>query len=171
MFARARVYRRGGAIVLATTLAFLVIVFTVAASVVHIYPSTGYSTYYSYPSGLATCYFQGYDWSHSIQVGIHGYYPQTQVQVQIVNPYNGWENSPWDFVWGATWLVDGTNANNTQTYIEPLGYAFTSSPSFYPYKNLNYQNPGYNPYVMSQWGYAGSRTCQAQSYVVIHGPN
>lgn len=52
-----------------------------------------------------------------------------------------------------------------------LGYAFTSSPSFYPYKNLNYQNSGYNPYVMSQWGYAGSRTCQAQSYVVFHGPN
>lgn len=171
MFTRARGYRRSGAILLAMSVALSMFAFAVAASTVHVYPSTGYATYYSYPYGSGTCYFQGYNWSHSIQVGIHGYYPQTQVQIQIVNPYSSWENSPWDFVWGATWLVDGTNANNTQSYIEPLGYAFTSSPAFYPYKNLNYQNPGYNPYVMSQWGNFGSSTCQARSYVIIHGPN
>jgi len=117
------------------------------------------------------CYFQSYNWSHTIGVGIYGYYPQTQVQVRFVSQYAGWENSPWDFEWGATWLVDGTNGNNSQAYIELLGYSFTTWVLFYPWKNLNYQNPGYNPYVMPQWGFYDSPTCMWQSYVIIHGPN
>jgi hypothetical protein len=144
---------------------------TAFAGISHVYPYVGYSSHYVGPSGTSSCYFQSFNWSHSEGVAFHGYYPQTQVQVQMVNQYNAVENSPWNFTWGATWLVDGISSNNSQSYIEPLGYDFTDSVAFYPHKNLNYQNPGYNPYVMAQFGDAGSATCQTKSYVIIHGPN
>ena len=61
---------------------------------------------------------------------------------------------------------------NFQSYVDLLGRPCTSSAAFWPWKNLNYQNPGSNPYVMPTW-YNGLdiQTCQGQSYLIVHGPN
>lgn len=113
-----------------------------------------------------------YNWSHSIVSGIFGYYPQHSVRVHWITQYNAAEDSVWDFEWGATWLIDSTNNMNSQAYIEPLGRSFTAViPTFYPEHDLGYNNAGYFALIEPQWGDAGSPTCQARSYMVIHGPN
>lgn len=137
----------------------------------HVYPYVGYSgPHYVGPSGHAVCNTCGYDWSHSENLSFYGYYTQDVVEVTQISQSNAWEDSAQSFVWGATWLVDGYDSNNTESYIEPLGTDFTTGVVFYPAKNLNYDNPSYNPYVLAQWGlYSGG--CNKSSIVVIHGPN
>ncbi len=100
------------------------------------------------------------------------YPPDKQVTVEYVDLYGGWENSPWDFNWGATWLVDGYDSNNTEAYLEPLGHPFTGlDVTFWPYKILKYKSGGYNPYIQPYWGFYDGGTCQPSSYTIIHGPN
>ena len=143
-----------------------------AASTVHISPTTGYSLHYRDLYGSSSCQWQSYNWGHSIGVSIHGYYPQTQVQVQSVNQYASWENSVFDFEWGVTWLVDGTDPNNSRSFYGSFGQSFTTTSNvIYPWHNVNYQNPGNNPFVLTQWGDWNDITCQNKSYTVIHGPN
>lgn len=138
----------------------------------HIYPSTGYGTYYGYHSSVGNCNGSSYDWSHQSQVGVHGYYPQEEVQIQLVNFYGAWENSSYTMAWFITYLVDGTSQSNTRSYTDLVGDPFTSSSVFYPWHDLNYDNPGANPYVQATW-YNGidTQTCKGTSYLMIHGPN
>jgi hypothetical protein len=172
MKARSRIKMVRLGVPLATLLTLFVATTALAASVVHIYPPNGTSSGSQVPSGSALCYFQSYNWQHSIGYELYAYYGSNQVNIHYVDLYGGWENSPWDFEWGATWLVDGYDSNNSRAYIEPLGHPFTGlDVTFWPYKDLNYRNPGYNPYIQPQWGVAESPTCMASSYLVIHGPN
>lgn len=164
--------RRVAAMAAVIAVAALLLVKTAFGDVMpHVYPYVGYSSHNVGPSGRAVCNTTGYDWSHSEGLSFYGYSGLNEVQVTQLSQANGWETSAQSFTWGATWLVDGWDSNNTASYIEPAGYSFTTGLVFYPSKDLNYDNsPLYTPYIVAQWGlFTGG--CNKSSTVIIHGPN
>jgi hypothetical protein len=144
-----------------------------AYEIVHIYPWNGWNSGSMHPSSNSgNCYGGPYQWGHSIAYQVYAYYTYDEVYVSYADLCGGWETSPYDFEWGVTWLVDGYDSNNTQSYIESLFQPFTGyDVTIWTYKDLNYSYPNLNPYVLSRWSDDGSIWCQGSSYVIIHGPN